>query len=348
VNTMTNNNIEQFIASIPKTELHFHIEGAIPLETLLRFIHRQDKKSLIQSVDDLYERFTYSDFSHFLETWRWKDSFITDERDFEEIAYQALRELHIQNVKYVEAYYAPGSYERQGLSIQGITEHLIAGKERVYQDFGIRSEFIIDLIRNHGLEKGMYYLDEVTPYLGKGVIGIGIGGPEHDFPPDPYETIYQEAQQRGFRLTAHAGEAAGADSIRTAIQKLNVERIGHGLRAYEDPELVALLKERQIPLEMCVVSNVKTGVCESVEVHPITQYFEQGLLVTVNSDDPVMFNTSINQEYLILLQKLGFTIDELKQLCLNGVMASFLPQEEKLKMKTQFEEEWQQLLEKYA
>lgn len=341
-------NLKHVVANIPKVELHLHIEGAIPLETLLKFIRRQDKNSPIQTIDDLREKFTYTDFPHFLETWRWKDSFITDEGDFEEIAYQVLRELSAQSVKYVEAFYAPGSYEGQGLSIQGITERLIAGKERAYQDFGIRSELIIDLIRNHGLEKGMYYVDAVTPYLGKGVIGIGLGGPEHDWPADPYENIYQEAKKRGFRLTAHAGEAAGAESIWATIKKLGTERIGHGLRAYEDPELITLLKERQIPLEMCVISNVKTGVCESVEAHPFRQYFDQGLMVTVNSDDPVMFKTSINQEYLVLAQKHGFTVDELKQLSLNGITASFLSENEKQGMKTQFEEEWQRLREKIS
>lgn len=341
-------NLKQFIMAVPKVELHLHIEGAIPLETMLALIHRKEPASTIQTIEDLQRRFTFTDFPHFLDVWRWKDTFIMYERDFEEIAYQVLRDLSAQNVAYVEAFYAPGSYQKQNLSIQGITENLITGKERANRDFGIRCEFIIDLIRNHELDKARYYLDEVTPYLGKGVIGVGIGGPEHDFPADPYAEIYQEARQRGFRLTAHAGEAAGAESIRSAVEKLGVERIGHGLRAYEDPELIALLKERQIPLEMCVVSNVKTAVCKSIEAHPIKQYFDQGLLITANSDDPVMFNTSINHEYQVLFQQLGFMVDELKQLSLNGIAASFLSQEDRHKMKAEFETEWQQLFEEYA
>jgi adenosine deaminase len=339
--------IGQIVAKIPKVELHLHLEGAIPLETLFQFIQRKGPNSSIKSLDDLRQKFAYTDFAHFIKIWRWKDSFITHESDFEEIAYQVLRDLSAQNVKYVEAFYAPGGYREQKLSIQGITENLIAGKERAYQDFGIRSELIIDLIRNHGQEKAMHYLDEVTPYVGKGVIGIGLGGPEHDFPADPYEGIYQEAKERGFRLTAHAGEAAGAHSIRAAIEKLDTERIGHGLRAYEDPQLVSLLKERQIPLEMCVISNVKTGVCDAVESHPIKDYFQKGLLVTVNSDDPTMFNTSINQEYLVLAQQLRFTVNELKQLSINGLEASFLSDDDKKAMRVQFETEWQQLLTRY-
>lgn len=244
---------KEFFARIPKVELHLHIEGAIPHETMLALIHRKEPHSSLRSVEDLQRQFTYTDFPHFLDLWCWKDTFITTEEDFEEIAYQVLRNLHAQNVHYVEAHYSPGGYLNQGLSIQGITEHLIAGRNRALRDFGIRCEFIIDLIRNHGVDKGEYYLNEATPYLNKGVIGIGLGGPEHDFPPAPYAELYQEAKRRGFHVVAHAGEAAGADSIWAAIEKLEIERIGHGLRAYEDQELLALLKERQIPLEMCVL-----------------------------------------------------------------------------------------------
>ncbi|VUT26946.1 MAG: adenosine deaminase [Candidatus Methanolliviera sp. GoM_oil] len=148
-------------------------------------------------------------------------------------------------------------------------------------------------------------------------------------------------------LTAHAGETAGADSIWTVVEKLGVERIGHGVRAYEDPRLVSLLKEREIPLEMCVTSNVRTGVCKSVEFHPIKQYFQEGLVVTVNSDDPTMFNTSITREYLVLARKLKFTIGDLKRLIINGIGASFMPDKKKELIKSQFEEEWHQLLNKY-
>ena len=341
------NQIIQLIAEMPKVELHLHLEGAIPLETLLQFIHRKEPHGSIQTLDDLRQKFTFTDFAHFIQMWRWKDTFITDERDFEEIAYQVLRELHRQHVKYVEAFYAPGGYlQRANFSVQGITAALIAGKEKAFRDFGIQCELIIDLIRDHGPAKGMEYLDAVTPYLGKGVIGIGLGGSEHQFPAEAYADVYREAKARGFRVVAHAGEAAGADSIWAAVEHLGVERIGHGVRAYEDPQLVALLRERQIPLEMCVLSNMKTGVCESVEAHPIKSYFEQGLLVTVNSDDPTLFNTPLNQEYIVLAQQLGFTISDLQHVSLNGIDASFMSEEQKASMRSHFQQQWQQLIQR--
>jgi adenosine deaminase len=334
---------EQFIREMPKVEIHLHLEGAIPHETLLAQIRRKGTEPSIKTVDDLKRKLTYTDFPSFIDLWVWKNTFIRDERDFEEIAYAVLAGLSRQHVKYVEAFYGPGDYSRQGLSVEGITESVIAGKERARRDFGIRCEFIVDLIRDHGPEIGMKRLDEVTPYLGRGVIGIGIGGSEQIYPAGPYSEVYKEARRRGFRLTAHAGEVAGADSIRSAVEDLGAERIGHGVRAYEDPEVVAMLKERGIPLEMCIISNSRTGVCPSVRDHPIKDYFRQGLVVTVNSDDPSMFSSTLTDEYLTLVRDLGCTLDEVKRVAMNAVVSSFLPADEKAALKTAFENDWARL-----
>lgn len=337
--------INKIIKEMPKTELHIHLEGAIPLETLHQLMQRQGKSDSTITIEDLKRRFTYEDFSDFIDVWIWKNTFIREEKDFEEIAYKILRQLSEQNVKYVEAFYSPGDYRKQGLSVEGITECLIAGKERAQQDFGIRSELIIDVIRDHGPKVGIKRIDEVTPYLGKGVIGIGLGGSEKEYPADPYEFVYKEAKRRGFRLTAHAGEAAGASSIWAVIKKLRAERIGHGVRLKEDPRLLEFLQQSQIPLEMCIQSNLSTKVVESLRNHPIKEYFEKGLMVTVNSDDPTMFNTSITQEYDLMVKKLGFTIADIKQLTLNGINSSFLTDEEKQHMKADFSREWQHLID---
>jgi adenosine deaminase len=336
-------NTERFIRAMPKAEIHLHLEGAIPHETLLAQIQRKGTEPSIRTVEDLRAKLTYTDFPNFIDLWVWKNTFIEDEKDFEDIAYAMLEGLSRQNVKYVESFYAPGDYSRFGLSTEGITECVISGKERARKDLGIRCELIVDLIRDHGPEIGMKRLDEVTPYLGKGVIGIGIGGSEQLFPAGPYAEVYEEARRRGFRLTAHAGEVAGAESIRSAIEDLGAERIGHGVRANEDPEVVTMLRERRIPLEMCIVSNSKTGVCPSVRDHPIKDYFRQGLVVTVNSDDPSMFSSTLTDEYLALGRDLGFTRDQVKQVALNAVRASFLPAGDKTELISAFESEWADL-----
>ncbi len=329
-------------AKIPKVELHLHMEGAIPVETLLTFIKRAGG-SLVATPKDLRNKLTYRDFPHFIEVWSWLTSFLTEERDFEEVAYRVLGELSKNNVKYVEAFYSPGDFRRQGLTPQGITERMIRGKEKGYADFGIRSELIVDMVRNFGPDYGSRLIDDLSPYLGKGLIGVGLGGSEDLFPAGPYVEVYHKARKLGYRLTAHAGELAGADSIRAAVEKLGVERIGHGLRAYEDPNLIRMLKQQQTPLEMCVTINVATKVCETVEAHPIARYFRQGLCVTANSDDPTYFNTSMNQEYALLAQDLGLTLQELERLSLNGIVASFMSDGEKERARAQFKKEWNRI-----
>ena len=328
-----------FIVGMPKAELHLHLEGAIPIETLYGFARRAGAGSGVSNIEELRAKLAYRDFEHFIETWTWKNTFIRYYEDFEVMAYEVLRSLREENIRYVEAHYSPGDYHRQRLKTEGITEHILMGVERADQDFGIKCGLIIDLVRDHGPDIGMIRLNEATPYLGKGVIGVGIGGSEKEFPPGLHADVYRTARSRGFHLTAHAGEAAGPEYIREAVEELGVERIGHGVRAWENPEVVALLRDMRMPLEMCVISNVRTGVVESVAAHPVRAYFERGLFITVNSDDPVMFDTTLTDEYLALVGELGFSLYEAREIALNAVRASFLPAYEKERMLAEFEAE---------
>jgi len=343
------NKVEQFILEIPKVELHLHLEGAIPLPTLLNFIQKRGKHNSIKNLEDLKKRLVCSNFTQFIKVWLWKNSFITEYEDFEELAYQVLQSLSRQNVKYVEAFYSPRdfTFRNKKLSSCGITESLIKGKKKAFDDFGIRSELIVDVVRDYGPRMGMGLIKELSGYLGCGLIGIGLGGSEKLFPGGLFAKVYQEARDRGFRLTAHAGEAVGAKSIWTALDELGAERLGHGLRAYEDPQLINYLGEKQIPLEMCVVSNIKTQVCKSFKEHPVRNYFKEGLMVTINSDDPTMFDTSITNEYLVLIKKFGFSLEEIRKVNFNSIKASFMTDEEKDAMKGTFNKEWERLTSKY-
>jgi len=341
--------LEKFIGEIPKVELHLHLEGAIPLNTLFGFIQRRGNNKSIRNLEDLKKQLVYSNFTQFLKIWLWKNSFITEYEDFEELSYQVLKGLSQQNVKYVEAFYSPRdfTFRNKKLSACGITESLIKGKKRAFDDFGIRSELIVDLVRNYGPRMAMNLLKELTDYLGRGLIGIGLGGSEKSFPAGLFAKVYQEARDRGFRLTTHAGEADGAKSIWAALNELGAERIGHGLRAYEDPRLINYLREKQIPLEMCVVSNIKTQVCKSFKEHPVRNYFKNELMVTINSDDPAMFDTSITKEYLVLIEKFGFSLEEIRKVNFNSIKASFMTDREKGIMKDMFNREWKELTSEY-
>lgn len=330
----------KLVKRIPKTELHIHLEGAIPAHTLLRFIKRKGAEPGPQTVEDLKKRLEYTDFGHFIETWTWKNTFILEERDFYHIAYDSLEMLHQHNVKYVEAFYSPGDYWRQDLQTEGITECLLEGVKKAEKAFGIRCRLICDLIRDHGPETGMKRLDEIKKYVGKGVIGIGIGGSEKYFPCRIFKDVYDKARQMGFHTTAHAGEVCGAESVRDALEVLKVERIGHGTRAHEDPALVEKIGTMQIPMEMCLVSNVKTRVCKEYKSHPFKDYYKKRLLVTVNSDDPVMFDSNISEEYYILIKEMGLSFDDLERISLNGIKAAFASDEEKRELTSIFKGEW--------
>ncbi len=311
--------MDEIIKQMPKVELHLHLEGAFTFEFLFDQIRKYGGVPEIQSVAEMERKFVFRDFPHFIETWI----------DFEQSTYHTLENLSRQNVVYAEVFYSPWDFVRHGISVAEITKSTLAGIDQARRDFGIECRLIADLIRDFGAGTAIERLDEITPFLGKTLIGIGIGGSEQEFPPAPFKPVYDEARRRGFRLTAHAGEAAGPKSVRDAVDILGAERIGHGVRAVEDPALVAKLNERQIPLDICVTSNLKTNIFKSAQEHPIRRFFDQGLLVTVNSDDPAMFGATITDELLLLHNELGFTLHELHQLQLNAVASAFLTSEEK-------------------
>ena len=194
----------------------------------------------------------------------------------------------------------------------------------------IRIQLIVDLCRQYGPELGARWLEETAEVANEaGIVGVGLGGPEHLAPPEPYAPVYRRAAELGLRRVAHAGEAASAESVWGAIHALGVERIGHGTRSVEDPKLVAYLRDRQIPVEVCLTSNVRTGVIQRMEAHPIRQLFEAGVRITLSSDDPTFFGSDIVGEYTLLRDLFGFSDQEIVQIARNGFEAAFLSSEHK-------------------
>lgn len=319
---------------LPKVELHLHLEGALPLPTLWALAQKYGTDPTLTSLEELRRRFTFRDFPHFIETWIWKNQFLREYEDFTFFSEATARDLRAQNIRYAEVHFAPSGFAEYGLEVPRLTEAIRAGLAKVPE---IEITLIADLIRNSDLERAARTLAEVNEVRQAGIIGVGIGGPEQGYPPERFAALYEEARRLDFHTTAHAGEAAGADSIWGALRSLQVERIGHGTRAFEDPLLLDYLLKARIPLEMCPLSNVCTAVVPSLEAHPIRRYYEMGLLVTVNTDDPMMFNNSLAQEYRMLVERLSFTPDDVRDLILNGVRASWLPLERKEAMLADFQ-----------
>jgi len=312
---------------LPKVELHVHLEGAIPLDALWELVQKYGGK--VANRKDLEQRFEYKDFPHFIETWMWKNQFLRDYDDFTFIAEMTARDLASQAIRYAEVFYSPPDFSQQGLKTQQITEAIRKGLERVKD---IEIGLVADLVRNYGPERAKITLEEVNEVKQLGVIGVGIGGSEHDYPPEPFKEVFTMARQKGFHTSAHAGEAAGPESVWGAIHHLQVDRIGHGTRAVEDDELMDYLVEHGIPIEMCPLSNVRTGVVKSYAEHPVRQFFERGVILNINTDDPMMFGNSLAEEYGLLAEKKGFVRAEIKQLVLNGIHMSWMPEKRKREM----------------
>jgi adenosine deaminase len=321
---------------LPKAELHLHLEGAIPLPALWTLIQKYGGDPDVQDLAGLQQRFAFRDFPHFLDVWNWKNRYVREAEDFTLIAEAVARDLVRQNVRYVEAFYSPSDFAYHGLSAQEITLAIRRGLGRVADT---EVSLIADLVRNRGPVHGMAHLEEIAEVRDAGVIGIGIGGAEHDFPPQPFGPVYERARALGFHTTAHAGEAAGAESVWGAVRALHAERIGHGTRAEEDSALIDYLAERQVPLEMCPLSNVRTGVVPSLAQHPVRRCVEAGLLVTVNTDDPKMFGNCLAEEYAGLESVLGLSRESVHEILLNGIRGSWLPDARKTEMLKAFAED---------
>ncbi len=328
--------IIESIKNMPKVELHLHLEGAFTFEFLFTLINKYGGDPSIQSIAGLKKKFVFNDFLHFIETWFWKNQFFREPEDFEQSTYFTLENLYRQNVIYAEVFYSPWDFVQFGLAVEAITEATLSGIRRAEIDFGIKCQLIADLCRDYGAETAIDRFKQIISYRDEGLIGIGLGGSEQKFPPEPFEAVYSMASEKGFHCVAHAGEAAGPASIWGAIEKLNVERIGHGVRAIEDPDLVELLKQKQIPLEICITSNLKTAVFPSIEQHPIKQFFEEGLFVTINSDDPTMFGATITDEYILLYEQANFSSQAIRHLSLNAIDASFLSSDDKQNYRDKF------------
>ncbi len=331
--------VERIIRALPKIEQHVHIVGSTRPETLLWLVKEGDLDVPFQTVDDVRRFLRYRDFPHFISVYCTVVQWITDEKQFERLTYEMLESDALCNVRYVEASFSAPDHVRRGLDYGLMLDAINRGVRRARNDFGIECNLRVDVVRNYGAEAGMKVLDLIESKKDN-VIAIDLGGSEEQFPPKPFAPVFQRAKEMGLHLVAHAGEASGAEGVWDAVKYLSVERIGHGLAASTDSELMKHLRKHGIGIEACPTSNVRTGVIPSIEKHPIRTFVQQGLRVSVNSDDPSMFETDMNNEYLQLHRKLNFTVHELFGLSLNAIDSSFVSGDKKTKMRESFMEEY--------
>ena len=324
--------LQSWVRGLPKAELHLHLEGTIAPETLVALSQRQDAAPLtLPAAKALYE---YKDFPGFLQAFKAVTERLRTPDDYELITYAMLRDLHRQGVVHAEVYVAVGVvYYWKKTEFEPLFTGMERGRLRAEQEFGIQMLWIFDAVRHFGPEEAARVFRKAAEMRKQhaSIIGIGIGGDEQRGSAELFRDLYSEARDHGLRLTAHAGEAAGPESLWSAIN-IGAERLGHALTAQQDRELLEALAQKQIPLELCISSNVRTGCCAQLQEHPARRYFDAGLMVTLNSDDPAMFGSNLYDEYLLAHNEFGFTPEHLRELAGNSIEASFLPPARKLEL----------------
>ncbi len=281
------------VAALPKADIHLHLEGAIRPPTVVDLARENGLDFPYANVEELQRALNFDDFVSFLATFQAVNHCLAKPRDFERISRELVEDLAVQNVVYAEVRYAPMHAMRRGLSFDDVTAAVLEG------------------LRQGAAETGPRLADEAG------------------FPAAAFVDVYRVAREGGLQLTAHAGEAAGPESVWAAIEQLGVKRIGHGIRAIEDPRLVEVLRDQGVTLEVCPTSNVKTGVVPDYAHHPLRRLYDAGVRVTLNSDDPAMFQTTVAREYELAAGEFGFSPAELRQLTGNAVEAGFCSAETK-------------------
>lgn len=331
--------LTDFIRKMPKVELHVHLEGAVRPETLLKLAHKYNIALPANTVEGLQQWYTFRDFPHFVEIYLKISECIRTVDDIELIAREFLAGQAAQNIRYSEVTYtALTHYRQKGIDFEDQLAALNRARAWAQATHGVDMQFIIDIPRNLADdEASMLTAKWAVSGMGRGVVALGLGGAEVGYPPENYTAAFEYARAHGLPSIPHAGETVGAESIWGAIRALGAVRIGHGVRAVEDPALIAYLRETQLPLEVNPSSNVCLGVVPSLEAHMLPQLMAAGVYVTINSDDPPMFNTTLTDEYLRCAAAFNFDRATLQKLVMNAVHVTMLPADARTQMAQAFE-----------
>jgi adenosine deaminase len=337
----------ELLQKLPKVDLHIHFDGSLRPQSLLEIAREQgielpaqDAEGLLpymQAEEDCQSLVDYlSKFELVLECLQTAGA-------IERAAYEVVERAAEQRCLYVEVRIGPQLHRTKGLSLNEVMDAFLKGLERGEMEFGVTARGISACLRNHTVQENIDVIESAVHFLDRGLVAVDLAGSEAAYPPELHTEVFARARKYEIPITIHAGEAAGADSIRAAVTELGADRIGHGVRLRENEATFAMIKERRIPLEMCPVSNIQTKASDSWENYPIRDYFEQGIVVTVNTDNMTVSGTDITNEYRILTEKFGFTPKEIRTLILNGVEAAFLDESGKRALRERFIREFEKL-----
>jgi adenosine deaminase len=317
---------QTFIAELPKVELHVHLIGSASVSTVLDLARRHQESPVPRTEEALREFYAFRDFPHFIDVYNKVSSMLTEPEDIADLVRGIGRDLAAQHVRYVELQVAPYPWQRLGIPYRAITEALDEGARDALSRHGVRIGYIFDFPGHTAGDDARPALDHALTAPPAALIGFGIGGIEAARAPhqDVIRDVFGAAAAAGLHCVPHAGETTGPETVWEAIEHLHAERIGHGINCLDDPRLVAHLRDTQLPVDVSLTSNVCTRCVPTLAEHPLPRMLDQGLFVTLNSDDPPMFGTTLSNEYLMAATVLGLSRDQLAGLASNAVQASFL------------------------
>jgi adenosine deaminase len=342
---MNTQSTDPTISPYPKVELHVHLEGSVNARTLVQLANSRRTPHALPTLDPdaLREQLICRDFQAFLDVWDWLRDLWLDPENLAIMTRSYLERAAAQNVRYVEFRFNAAGPARRGMPLWPGIQAIADAQAEAFENLGIRSGLLIGHSRHRpqeGVSTAMLAIQAAEKGLAN---GIDLSGDETRYPVTYFRDAFYKAHSAGLQITVHAGEWAGPESVWGALRQLRAERIGHGVRSREDPELINYLHQEGITLEVCPTSNVLTGVFASLEEHPVRELYEAGLNVTISSDDPPLFGTDIGREYTLLESVYGFSPEEVADVTLNGVEAAFLPKEEKELLRQEVIEGYQEL-----
>lgn len=332
-----------YLQAMPKIDLHRHLEGSLRLDTLLEIARQYNLDLPVSSAEALRPlvQVTNDPANHaaFLGKFEVLRRFYCSPEIIYRLAYEAIADAALDGVRYLELRFSPQALARvRHFDLAEVTDWVITAVSQASQDYNIQVGLIISLLRHEPVDLAWQVARIAFDRVGKGIMGIDLAGDEVNFPSAPFTPIFKAAKDLGMGVTIHAGEWTGAEGVRQAVLELYADRVGHGVRAMENSSVVRLLRERQVALEVCLTSNVQTGVVYDIRHHPLADMLDLQLLVTLNTDDPGVSHISLTDEYELAVKSLGLTYHCFRLLTLNAVSVAFLPENGRSQLRHTFEQ----------
>ncbi|NHN33961.1 adenosine deaminase [Paenibacillus agricola] len=329
------------LQQLPKVDLHLHLDGCVNPGTVMELAREQgielpvSTKELLLPYMQVDE--TCSSLAEYLSKFEFTTRFMQTAKALERVAYEVVEQAAAHNCLYIEVRFAPQLHRSNGLSAEESIHHVIEGLRRGERQFKVKARVIAICMRNHSIQDNLEVIEAAAAYIGKGLAAVDLAGDEASFRPELFREVFALSHKRGIPVTIHAGEAAGADNIKEAVNNLGARRIGHGVRLKEDTAILHMVIQQEIPLEMCPISNIQTKAVSCWDAYPVREYFDKGIKITVNTDNPIVSGTDITKEYRVLKERFGFTLRELSTLVINGVESGFLEDREKASLKQEMD-----------